>query len=521
MARFTPLPMERLVQRFVHRWQGLIHPREDVPADERQRARAVAALVAVLFVVFALMMPIWIVVDSYSDVAPLLTSAFILLVLIAAFFVSRRRHYRIAVWMLIGMLVTALTVVFFVRLSAAHDADDLLKFLSLGVILASLTLDRRSTVAIAVIVTVFTLIMSRFAAGDTIDETFGEVVFQIVIAVLTIAAAVLRDNYAAQLRASERRYRALFEQSRDPIFVIKLDGSHFTANRRVSEVLGYPVEYLLKRRASDFIAPRERGTAEGMRERLLAGETLAAYERHLVAADGTEIPFEMTIGLVRDEEGKPEYIQSVARDLRPRKQAEQEMLRANLERERAKILARFVQGVSHEFRTPLAVIGTSAYMLSKSNTSENVEKRRKAIEAQVARIDRLLVMMMTMVKLDAEDAIERLPVYQRLLNDAFRQVLANAIQYTPPGGRVHVRTCVEDDMVRIDVQDTGAGIPEAIQERIFERFFRGDEAHSTEGFGLGLSIAQAIVQRHGGRLTVESTPGAGSTFHIYLPIHAN
>jgi len=93
------------------------------------------------------------------------------------------------------------------------------------------------------------------------------------------------------------------------------------------------------------------------------------------------------------------------------------------------------------------------------------------------------------------------------------------VQYTPAGGRIIVRARADEGAVVITVSDTGIGIPQAEQERIFERFYRVDAARSREagGTGLGLAIARHIVEAHGGRIWAESTVGQGSDFHFSVP----
>jgi signal transduction histidine kinase len=100
-------------------------------------------------------------------------------------------------------------------------------------------------------------------------------------------------------------------------------------------------------------------------------------------------------------------------------------------------------------------------------------------------------------------------------------LLDNAFKYTPsPGGTVTLSAEERDGQAVISVRDSGIGIAEEEQERIFERFYRVDKARSREmgGAGLGLSIAQWIVQQHYGRVCVESTLGAGSIFRVELPL---
>jgi signal transduction histidine kinase len=102
----------------------------------------------------------------------------------------------------------------------------------------------------------------------------------------------------------------------------------------------------------------------------------------------------------------------------------------------------------------------------------------------------------------------------------FLNLLDNAIRYTPGGGKISVSLRREGQMVVVSISDTGPGIPAADLPHIFERFYRVDKARSrTEGgSGLGLSIAQYTAEVHGGRIEVESEPGKGSTFRVWLPL---
>jgi signal transduction histidine kinase len=104
---------------------------------------------------------------------------------------------------------------------------------------------------------------------------------------------------------------------------------------------------------------------------------------------------------------------------------------------------------------------------------------------------------------------------QRMISN----LLDNAIKYTPPGGRVGIKTHLESERTGcIEVSDTGTGISEEDLEPIFERFYRCDQSRSLPGTGLGLSLARAVVVFHGGTISVASAPGKGSTFIIKLPL---
>ena len=109
---------------------------------------------------------------------------------------------------------------------------------------------------------------------------------------------------------------------------------------------------------------------------------------------------------------------------------------------------------------------------------------------------------------------------RRRLRDVLQNLLDNSLQYTPPGGLIEVSAALENGEIVFTVADTGIGIPESDQPRIFERFYRVDAARSREagGTGLGLSIAKHLVEAHHGRIWVESELGRGSRFHFSVPI---
>lgn len=108
------------------------------------------------------------------------------------------------------------------------------------------------------------------------------------------------------------------------------------------------------------------------------------------------------------------------------------------------------------------------------------------------------------------------------LAQVLRNLLSNALRHTPAGGEVAVVVRVTGDRVQLVVRDTGSGISPADLPHVFDRFYRGDRSRSRQGggAGLGLAIARQLVRAHAGELTVESSPGTGTTFTMTLPLHA-
>jgi signal transduction histidine kinase len=108
------------------------------------------------------------------------------------------------------------------------------------------------------------------------------------------------------------------------------------------------------------------------------------------------------------------------------------------------------------------------------------------------------------------------------MEEILSNLISNAINYTPKGGRVTVAADVENQNLRLSVADNGMGIPADEIERIFDRFYRvkNEKTRYITGTGLGLSIVKSIVDSHNGRIRVESEPDRGTTFFVYLPLMA-
>jgi len=223
---------------------------------------------------------------------------------------------------------------------------------------------------------------------------------------------------------------------------------------------------------------------------------------------------------------------------------------------------RFIADASHELRTPLAILRGEAEvaMSQKGRGAEEYLESLRILHEETTRLIKIVEDLFTLTRADAgQYRLTPAEVYleevvadcahsvrtlaseknielkveasaeclvrgdQDLLRRMVLNLLDNAIKYTPGGGRVEIACRASDTGCEVHVMDTGSGIPAELQSRVFERFFRADEARSRQGLaggaGLGLSIAQWIAEAHEGRLELVQSSSAGSHFAVYLPGH--
>jgi signal transduction histidine kinase len=293
-----------------------------------------------------------------------------------------------------------------------------------------------------------------------------------------------------------------------------------------------------------------------------SGKTVTFEALGVVSPREPARDFEAVVNPIPGADGRIVSAVVVARDITARKQGEAQRLKLAIERERMQLMSHFVEAVSHDFRTSLTIIEANRFLLATQLDAEQrqaLSQRLSRIQESVLRLEMQIDNLSALASLSAmretpfdlngvvQAAVSEMEVHSRqkghtltgaltdarlmILGDAqhmrraLSELLRNAINFTPPGGVIAVRVVLADDAAgapeaRVEIVDNGIGITADQLPLIFDLFYRADPARAIEsgGIGLGLSIAEIIVNAHNGRITVSSIPGGGSTFTVHLPI---
>jgi PAS domain S-box-containing protein len=393
-----------------------------------------------------------------------------------------------------------------------------------------------------------------------------------IVGSVTLAADITeRKQDERKLRESEERYRELFENAHDIVWVIDLQGRLMSLNRAAEQATGYPREDVLGKNVSQFLAPSERARVPAQIASMLAGGSPVKDEATLLAKDGREILLEVVSRLVFDK-GRPVGIQGIGRDITERKRHQEELARYARElqqkneelsaalvaaRAAAEAKSRFLANMSHEIRTPMNGVTGMLELLLASPLSPDQQECAKTVqasaEALLAVINDILefssiesgklelgtkpfepaaVVNEVCALLGVQARRKGLQLHSRLdpflprmlLGDASRlrqiigNLVGNAIKFTD-SGEVAVRVALERGntrtaTLRVTVRDTGIGIDSEHCRELFNSFVQGDNSAARKygGSGLGLAISKQLVEMMGGRIGFESEAGLGSTF---------
>jgi PAS domain S-box-containing protein len=368
-----------------------------------------------------------------------------------------------------------------------------------------------------------------------------------------------RKQIEEQLRRSEERYRELVDSANDIVYTTDMEGRYTSLNRAGERISGYTRDEVLGRSWKEFVAPEHVALVSEMLLRKLAGqETVTFYEMEMIARNGQRIPLEVSSQIIY-EEGQPVGVQGIARDITERRRADS-LLRARFEREaeseKMRSLGQLSAGVAHNFNNALAAVLGRTQLLLRSVTDERHRRSLEVIEtatqdaAEIVRriqtfarrapsaqfnkvsLAALITDALQLTRTTWEDDahVHNLRYEVAFTNDAgaddhveanasevrevFVNLIFNALDAMPAGGRIEVRETRRDAWLVVEVRDTGEGIPVEFRERVFEPFFT---TKGSQGSGLGLAVSYGIIKRHGGTIEVAPAPGGGTLFTLKFP----
>ena len=365
---------------------------------------------------------------------------------------------------------------------------------------------------------------------------------------LAASNLALSQQSHAREKAEETLHQlaAIVEHSNDAIIATSLNGTILTWNAGAERLYGYTAAEAQGRHISMLHARKQAG--EDLFHRIMRGEVVEQLEAVNLSRDGRRIDVALTVSPMLDRAGKIIGASTIARDVTEQKQLEQ-------------MKDDFVGTVSHELRTPLTAIKGFVELVADGDAGPLTDEQRDFLQIAARNTDRLGSLINDLLDVNRIDSqrleirsdptdlaavladvaatfrsmaeskglgfqvqIDRLPEIMgdgpRLVQ-VFSNLVSNAIKYTP-AGEVGIRSRVAQNGIETIVHDTGIGLSPEEQTQLFTKFFRARNPVVTDsgGTGLGLVIAKAIVQKHGGTIEVASVVGEGTRFRVVLPIQS-
>jgi len=361
-----------------------------------------------------------------------------------------------------------------------------------------------------------------------------------------------RKQAEEALRQSEEKYRTILESIQDGYFEVDLAGNFTFVNDVTCRHLGYSREELIgmnNRQYSDETTAKKMYQVFNRVYR--TGEPVKVLDMERINKDGTKAFSEISVSLIRNSEGKPIGFRGISRDITERKRMEEQLLQS----EKLRAVGEMASGVAHDFNNALAAILGNTQLLLYTAKDEELKGSLKVIEkvargsAQTVRrlqdftrksvhqeffkvdVNSIIKDSIEITKPKWKDEVQGRGIHIEMvsnfeeiptvigstseLREVFTNMIFNAIEAMPAGGKIEIRTFQRKSNVSIQISDTGIGMTEEVKKKIFEPFFTTKPFSNT---GLGLSMSYGVIKRFGGEIEVESKVGHGTTFTIIFPI---
>jgi len=476
----------------------------------------------------------------------------------------------------------------------------------LCIVLTTFISGRNGTYLVAVIAALIILVLFFLQVKNrTSFNTIGLLVFQLFLIVVTTGATLYLKNLYKNITSDKTHLISLFENATEGILVTNREGTIVLANPAGEKIFGYDKDELIGEKVEKLIPQKYREDHPGLRNNFHKhpqNRTMGAgRDLHGLRKSGENFPVEVSLSFYKQQ--NETYVIAFIVDITLRKQIENNMLQQKKELEKVtndirklnteleakvsertvilrealmkleqsqeelsealdkekelnEIKSRFVSMASHEFRTPLSTILSSASLITKYPSGEEQEKREKhihRIKDSVNHMNELLEDFLSLGKLeggkvtitvtsftikeflaDIVDEMKELlkkgqeikvayegdPDFttdKRMLKNIILNLLSNAAKFSDEGKNIWVTVSNKDKVLSLGVRDEGIGIPEGDQPYVFDTFFRGQNVSNIQGTGLGLPIIKRYIDLLQGEITVSSRFNEGSTFRIKLP----
>ncbi len=362
----------------------------------------------------------------------------------------------------------------------------------------------------------------------------------------------------------------IFNDSQNEIYVFDADTLLFThANFGAQKSSGYKLVELRKMTPVALMTEFSPKDFENKIKSILSNSRKKlSFETVQRRKDGSTYPIEvhmqsssldqktLIVAIIMDISHRKDYTQKLEKTVQERTEQLQEAL--SKEKELGELKTKFLTLVSHEFKTPLSAILTSATLVGKYTETEQQQRRQKhlkSIAAEVRHLTSILndflsmerleegkevykfsnfylskvvneviynanMLLKTGQKIEYPDNIEEVMICQdeKIFNLTLTNLLNNAIKYSPENTTIKIDVSVGEDSVEFSVCDQGFGIPKQDQKHIFDRYFRAENVLTTQGTGIGLNIVKTHLENLGGSISFKSVENKGSTFKVVLPL---